>query len=700
MKGAKKQGIFKLMPGDPIPFGATVVSKKCINFSVASLHAKSCELVLFYKNHKEPFAFIPFPDEYKVGNVFAMKLQGIDYQDIEYGFKFYGPYNPKEGDRFDPSKILLDPYAKFVRGRDIWGEEPDWENPYQYRAGIVGHDQYDWQGDRQLNIPIEDLIIYEMHVRGFTRHESSNVKNKGTFAGIMEKVQYLKNLGINCIELMPIFEFDEFLEKRGNYSTEISKKLKNYWGYDSIAFFAPKTGYLSPIYEGKSQTTDELKDMVKCLHKNGIEVILDVVFNHTGESDEKGLCISLKGIDNRIFYMLDEEGKYKNFTGCHNTLNCNNPMVREFILDCLRYWVIEYHIDGFRFDLAAILTRGQDGYPLENPPIIEAISFDPVLKGCKLIAEAWDARGLYQVGTFPSYGRWADWNDKFRDDVRKFLKGDGGMVPTMLKRIQGSPDIFGKSAAKSSINYITSHDGFTLNDLVSYERKHNLDNGEENHDGTDENFSWNWGVEGPTDDTEIESLRKKLIKNALTILMISQGVPMIVAGDEMRRSQNGNNNPYCQDNELTWINWELLKVNSEIFNFFKRMISFRIFHPILRNKEQFEEIIHEGSNYPDISFHGLKPWQIDDSPETRTMAVMFNGQHMNDNIIYTAMNMHWEKHEFILPNLSGMNWYLFANTGLQYPDDICDAGCEVLLKNQSSIILEPRSTAVLVGKKF
>ena len=699
MKGGKKQGIFNLMPGSPIPFGATVVARKCVNFSVLSLHAKSCELVLFYKNHKEPFAFIPFPNEYKVGNVFTMVLQGLDYQNVEYGLRIDGPFNPREGHWFDPSKILLDPYAKLVTGRDVWGKEPDWGNPYQYRASIVGPDHYDWEGDGQLDIPMEDLVIYEMHVRGFTQHRSSNVKNKGTFAGIIEKIQYLKNLGINCVELMPVFEFDEFLKMRGNYNPEISQKLKNYWGYDPIVYFAPKAGYSAAVAEGKSQA-DEFKDMVKCLHKNGIEVILDVVFNHTGESDENGPCISLRGVDNKTYYMLDEEGKYKDFTGCHNTLNCNNPMVREFILNCLRYWVSEYHVDGFRFDLASVLVRGQDGCPMENPPIIEAISFDPILKKCKLIAEAWDATGFYQVGTFPSYKRWADWNGKFRDDARKFLKGDGGMIATMIQRIQGSPDIFGKRGTKASINYVTSHDGFTLNDLVSYANKYNKDNGENNLDGTNENFSWNWGCEGPSDDPKIDNLRKKLIKNALIILMISQGVPMILAGDEMRRSQNGNNNAYCQDNEVTWMNWEFLNSNSEIYDSFRRMICFRMSHPILRNREQFKKIIRAGSKYPDISFHGLKPWQVDDSCESRTLAVMFNGQHMKDNIIYIAMNMHWEQHEFVLPNLSGINWHLFANTGLQYPNEICDVGHEVLLENQFSMLLEPRSIAVMVGKNL
>ncbi len=698
MKGAKKYGEFYLSPGKTIPFGATVISKRAVNFSVFSLYAKSCELVLFHKKNKEPFAVIPFPDEFKTGNAFAMTVYGLDYENTEYGYRMDGPFNPKEGHWFDTSKVLLDPYAKAVTGRDIWGEEPDWGNPYQYRARIIT-DDYDWEGDCQLNIPMQDLIIYEMHVRGFTRHSSSAVKHKGTYAGLIEKISYLKDLGVNCVELLPIFEFDEFIKVRGDSSLKAEERMKNFWGYATIAYLAPKAGYSALRSEGGNEV-NELKDLIKNLHMNGIEVILDVVFNHTGESDENGPCISFRGIDNKTYYMLDSEGNYRDFTGCHNTVNCNNPVVREFILDSLRYWVSEYHIDGFRFDLASVLVRGQDGMPLSNPPLLEAISYDPVLRKCKLIAEAWDATGLYQVGTFPSYGRWSDWNGKFRDDLRRFLKGDGGMVSTMVQRIQGSPEIFENRGPNASINYITSHDGFTLMDLVSYANKHNQDNGEDNIDGTNENFSWNWGCEGPASDLEINNLRKRIIKNAVSILMASQGVPMILAGDEMGRSQNGNNNAYCQDNEISWVNWELLKSNNEIYNFFKNMIKFRMAHPILRRKEWFGGKVRSGSKYPDISFHGLKAWQADDSFESRVIAVMFNGQHIKDNIIYMAMNMHWEAHEFVLPRLSGIVWYKFADTGVKAPNDIYDVGREFLLANQSEIVLEPRSVVILVGKKF
>ena len=699
MKGAKKSGVFNVMPGKPIPYGATVIAKKTVNFSIFSLYAKSCELVLFNKKQKKPFAVIAFPDEYKIGSVFTMTVNGLDYENIEYGFKMDGSFNPREGHWFDPTKVLLDPYAKAIRGRDVWGEEPDWGSPYQYRAQIIKNDDFDWEEDYPLHIPMKDLIIYEMHVRGFTRHESSGVKNKGTFAGVVEKIPYLKNLGINCVELLPIFEFDEFLKMRGNYSAEAKERLKDYWGYDPIAYFAPKAGYSVSNDEG-SNPVNELKDMVRNFHKNGIEVILDVVFNHTGESDENGPCISFRGIDNKTYYMLDKEGNYKNYTGCHNTVNCNNPVVREFILDCLRYWVTEYHIDGFRFDLASVMVRDEHGEPMNNPPIIEAISYDPILRKCKLIAEAWDATGLYQVGTFPSYRRWSDWNGKFRDDLRKFLKGDSGMVGKMIYRIQGSPDIFGDRGASASINFITAHDGFTLMDLVSYSSKHNEENREENSDGTNENYSWNWGCEGATTDVGINSLRRKLIKNAASILMLSQGVPMILVGDELGRSQGGNNNAYCQDNEISWIDWDLLKSNDEIYNYFKKIIEFRKAHPILRSKHRFENKVRAGSKYPDISFHGIKAWQFDDSYDSRIFAVMFNGQHIKDSIIYIAMNMHWETQEFTLPKLSGIEWHEFANTGKRAPDDIYGVGEECLLSNQSKIDIEPRSIVILVGKNL
>jgi glycogen operon protein len=467
---------FKLRRGKPIPFGTTLVPGG-VNFSIFSSHAKSCTLVLFKRHALEPFAEIPFPDEFRIGNVFSMIVFDLDYENLEYGYRMDGPFNPQEGHWFDSSKVLMDPYAKVIGGRDVWGVTPDWNNCFQHRPRIA-FDDFDWEDDRPLEIPPEDQIIYEMHVRSFTRHESSGVKHPGTFAGIREKIPYLKELGVTSIELMPVYEFDEFENSRPNPQT--GETLYNYWGYSTVGFFAPKAGYAATGKYGMQ--VDEFKALVKDLHKNGIEVILDVVFNHTAEGNEHGPTISFRGIDNKTYYMLTPEGYYFNFSGCGNTLNCNNPIVRNMVLDCLRYWAAEYHIDGFRFDLASILGRDPWGAPLANPPLLETLAFDPILAKCKLIAEAWDAGGLYQVGSFPAFGRWAEWNGKYRDGIRKFLKGEAGRVGDMAQRLQGSPDLYAHAgrAPATSINFITAHDGFTLADLVSYNGKHNEANGENN----------------------------------------------------------------------------------------------------------------------------------------------------------------------------------------------------------------------------
>ncbi len=482
---------FGLRHGKPLPFGASLVPGG-VNFSVFSRHAVSCELVLFKKRESEPYATIPFPDEFRIGNVFSMIVFDLEVEEIEYGFRMDGPFNPDEGHWFDRSKILMDPYAKVISGRDVWGQDPDWNSVYQHRARIV-LDDFDWENDRPLEIRTEDLIIYEMHVRSFTRHPSSGVKYPGTFAAIRQKIAYLKELGINCVELMPVHEFDEFENSR--LSSMNGERLMNYWGYSNVGFFAPKAGYAATGKFGMQ--VDELKALIKDLHKNGIEVILDVVFNHTAEGNERGPYISYRGIDNRTYYMLTPEGYYYNFSGCGNTLNCNNPIVRNMILDCLRYWAAEYHVDGFRFDLASILGRAQDGSPMHNPPLLETLAFDPILGKCKLIAEAWDAGGLYQVGSFPAWGRWMEWNGKYRDDVRKFLKGESGLVGAVSQRVQGSPELYRWRGTTASVNFITCHDGFTLMDLVSYNHKHNEANGENNNDGSNDNNSWHCGWEGP-----------------------------------------------------------------------------------------------------------------------------------------------------------------------------------------------------------
>lgn len=695
-----KYGEFNLRAGKPLPFGATIVPGG-VNFSIYSSNATSCELVLFHKHEPKPFATIPFFDEFRIGNVFTMVVFDLDYETIEYGFHMSGPFKPEEGHRFDRTKILMDPYAKAIGERDVWGEEPDWNNIYQHRARIF-FDDFHWEDDRPLEIPVEDLVIYEMHVRGFTRNPSSGVKHPGTFAGILEKIPYLKKLGVNCVELMPIHEFDEFENSR--VSPVTGKLLMNYWGYSNVGFFAPKAGYAATGKFGMQ--VDEFRNLVKQLHENGIEVILDVVFNHTAEGNENGPYISYRGIDNKTYYLLTPDGYYFNFSGCGNTLNCNNPIVRNMILDCLRSWAADYHVDGFRFDLASILGRDQNGAPMHSPPLLETLAFDPILGKCKLIAEAWDAGGLYQVGSFPAWGRWAEWNGKYRDDLRRFIKGEMGMVGAMAQRLQGSPDLYGweKRGACASINFITCHDGFTLMDLVSYNQKHNEANGENNNDGNNDNLSWNCGWEGETNDPEINRLRKKQIKNAVAMLLVSQGTPMILAGDEMGNTQWGNNNAYCQDNEISWLDWRLLDKNQEIFDFTKRMIAFRHAHPVLRNRTHFLNRDYVGSGYADITWHGTKAWYTDWSAENHTLAFMLCGKHakggtVEDNTIYVAMNMHWQMHGFELPKLpKGMLWYVFANTDAAPPEDIWDVGAEKELYNQSEFLVGPRSVVILVGK--
>jgi glycogen operon protein len=691
---------FKLRLGRPQPFGATIVPGG-VNFSIFSSHATSCSLVLFKKHAKAPLAEIPFPDEFRIGNVYCMVVFDLDYENLEYGYRMDGPNNFEQGHWFDQSKILLDPYAKVIGGRDAWGVIPDWDDIYHHR-GRIAFDDFDWGNDRALEIPPEDQIIYEMHVRSFTRHESSGIKenHRGTFAGIRDKIPYLKELGVNAVELMPVYEFDEFENSRPNPQT--GETLYNYWGYSTVGFFSPKAGYAATGKFGMQ--VDELKTLVKELHKNGIEVILDVVFNHTAEGNERGPTISFRGIDNKTYYMMTPEGYYFNFSGCGNTINCNNPIVRNIVLDCLRYWAAEYHIDGFRFDLASILGRDPLGYPLANPPLLESLAFDPILAKCKLIAEAWDAGGLYQVGSFPAYGRWAEWNGKYRDGIRKFIKGDG-TVGQIAQCLQGSPDLYAWAgrAPATSINFITAHDGFTLMDLVSYNQKHNEANGENNNDGSNDNDSWNCGWEGATDDVAINALRRRQIKNAIAILLVSQGVPMLLMGDEVGRTQNGNNNTYCHDNELSWLDWDLQTKNAEILEFVKHSVAFRRSHPVLRNPNHFRNQDYVGSGYADITWHGTKAWNVDWSEGNRAIAFLLCGKHakrgtVEDNYIYVAMNMHWQTQWFEIPGLPpSLQWHVFANTGAVFPSSYLP-GTEPVLENQSGLLVGDRSVVILVGK--
>jgi len=720
-----------------------------VNFSVYSRYATDCTLVLFHDREEKPFVEIPFFKEFRLGNVFSMIIFDLDYENIEYGFRMDGPYEPEKGHWFDKSKILLDPYAKLIVGRDVWGQDPNWDSLYQYRARVV-LDDFDWEDDMPLETPINDLIVYEMHVRNFTCGAASGVKHKGTFAGIIEKIPYLKELGVNCVELMPIHEFDEFENRR--VSPVDGRQLFNLWGYSNVGFFAPKAAYASSGRFGMQ--VDELKNLVKRLHANGIEVMLDVVFNHTAEGNEHGPYISYRGIDNKTYYMLDSDGHYYNFSGCGNTLNCNNPNVRDMIVESLRYWVTDYHIDGFRFDLAAILGRDQNGNPMSNPPLLESLAHDPILGKTKLIAEAWDAGGLYQVGSFPSWGRWAEWNGKFRDSIRRFLKSDAAVLGDVKERIIGSPDLYASQGRgiKASVNFVTAHDGFTLMDLVSYNSKHNEANGEDNRDGENNNNSWNCGCEGETDDPDINNLRHRQVKNAITMLMVSQGIPMVLSGDEMGNSQQGNNNAYCQDNEIAWLDWNNLEKNAvsmllvsqgipmvlsgdemgnsqqgnnnaycqdneiawidwndmeknaDIFRYFKQMIKFRRQHKVLRYENHLRHCDYRGLGYPDFSWHGVKAWQPECGYNNLTAAFMLNGQYAQtdgvaDDFIYVAMNMHWEMHGFELPQLpQGMEWRVFANTGVEAPNDIFEPGEEPLIDGQSEVLVGPRSIIILVGR--
>lgn len=691
----------KLRPGRVYPFGASVIGN-AINFAVYSRNATACTLVLFRSHEKEPFAEIPFFKEFRLGNVFCMMVFDLNYEDIEYGFRMDGPWDPVHGQRFDSSKILMDPYAKLISGRNVWGEQPDYSDPYLYRAKVLC-DDFDWEDDLPLNTPSCDLVIYELHVRNFTADPSSQTVCPGTFAGLAEKIPYLKKLGVNCVELMPIFEFDEFENSR--ISPITGEMLYNVWGYSNIGFFAPKAGFAST--GAFNMQSDELKTTIKQLHAAGIEVFLDVVFNHTAEGNEKGPYISYRGIDNSTYYMLTPEGYYFNFSGCGNTLNCNNPNVRNMIVDCLRYWAADYHIDGFRFDLAAILGRDQNGLPMQNPPLLESLAYDPILGNTKLIAEAWDAGGLYQVGSFPSWGRWAEWNGKFRDTVRRFVKGDEGLMEDMQCRLCGSPDLYAGShrGVRASVNFITAHDGFTMMDLVSYNGKHNAANGENNRDGENHNNSWNCGMEGSTTDEGVNRLRHKQIKNLVTLLMLSEGIPMILSGDEMGNTQFGNNNAYCQDNSISHIDWNDLEKNADLFAYFKKIITLRRFHPMLRRNDHLRGEDYLGSGYPDISWHSRKAWSQADNNNGLTFAMMLDGRYAThadgspDDFIYMAMNMHWEASSFELPHLpEGYRWYVAANTDMPSGSDIFSPGREVLLDHQEWVLAGPRSIVILVGR--
>ena len=681
---------FQVRPGFFRDFGATIIPGG-VNFTVQSHGADSIELLLFHRGAEEPFAELKFPDNYRIGFVYSMIVFGLDVEEFEYAYRVDGPYDEEKGLRFDRTKILLDPYARAVTGQSRWGHKNNVR--HGYRARVV-RSNFDWGRERTSQIPMEDLIIYETHVRGFTKDPSSGTACPGTFHALKEKIPYLKNLGINAVELMPIFEFDEMRDAR----LIDENQLLDYWGYNPVSFFAPNTSYCSALEYNREGL--ELKNMIKELHDNGIEVILDVVFNHTAEGNELGPCFSFKGFDNNVYYMLTPEGKYYNFSGCGNTLNCNHPVVQEMILDCLRYWVIEYRVDGFRFDLASILGRNEDGVPMNQPPLLRNLAFDSILGNVKLIAEAWDAGGLYQVGSFPSWKRWAEWNGRYRDDMRCFLKGDAGMAHIAAQRMIGSPDLYDPvyRGGNASVNFLTCHDGFTLYDLYSYNQKHNEANGWGNTDGYNDNNSWNCGTEGSTDDPDILALRIRMIKNACTVLMCSRGTPMFLSGDEFGDTRYGNNNPYCQDNEISWLDWTLLEKepNRDLFEFFRYMITFRKKHPSIRKDLEPSYI-----GFPSMSVHGLTPWEPDAPESSYAACVLFAGYNEDtgeEDLVYVAVNSHWQAAEMTLPDLpEGYAWKIAVNTGDPLQQTFEEGEMPAVGKQ---LLLGERSVIVFVGENL
>lgn len=683
-----RPGIYDLNGATPLQNG--------VNFTIHTCGGTSCELLLFHRAQEEPFAVLPFPEAYKIGDVYSMIVYGLNIDEFEYAYRVDGPYCPEKGLLFDKNKILLDPYAKAVAGQRTWGIR--WDHTYHAR---VVKDRFDWGDMPQSKKELCDLIIYELHVRDFTHHPSSGVQHRGTFSGLMEKIPYLKELGINAVELMPIFEFDETMNSR----TVDGKQLLECWGYNTVGFFAPNSSYAAANEHNQEGT--ELKTLIKALHDNGIEVILDVVFNHTAEGNEKGNTFSFKGFDNNIYYMLTPDGNYYNFSGCGNTLNCNHPVVQQLILECLRYWTINYRVDGFRFDLASILGRNEDGSPMNNPPLLRTLADDSILSNVKLIAEAWDAGGLYQVGSFPASGRWAEWNGRYRDSLRSYLKGDSWNAWDAAWSISGSGDLYGGyydnthsnyAGYNSCVNFLTCHDGFTLYDLYAYNDKHNEANGWNNTDGANDNRSWNCGVEGETDDPEVLSLRRRMIRNACAVLMCSHGTPMFLAGDEFGNTKFGNNNSYCQDNITSWLDWRMLEKNKDLFEFFKFMIAFRKKHPVIH-----KQLPTSVCGMDPIHTHNLNAEETDIPRDARTFCVSFAGydkEKGKDDLIYVAVNTFWEDVTITLPNLHGRGaWHLSVNTYGDGNGHYCyPEGQEVRIDR--SFVMRPRSVAVFTGRDY
>lgn len=702
----------KITTGKNYPLGATLTNAG-VNFAIFSKNATSIYLLLFDKpEDSTPTDIIPIENKTKF--TFHCHIKGIKSGQL-YGYKVDGHYSPKDGHRFNKNKLLIDPYAKALTGKFNWNKSyhlgydknsafldlsfSDEDNSAGVPKCIVVDDSFDWENDKHPDIPYQDIIIYETHIKGLTSHNSSGVKNKGTYLGVIEKIPYLLELGINAVEFLPVQEC--YAE-----NSLLEKNLTNYWGYNTIGYFAPDSRFSSCKYPNCQ--VQEFKQMVKELHKAGIEIILDVVYNHTAEGNHLGPTLCFKGIDNAVYYNLYQPNKryYIDYTGCGNSLNFDEPQVIKLVMDSLRYWVEVMHIDGFRFDLASVLGREKGKFDQISSFFI-AVHQDPVISRVKLIAEPWDiAWDSYQVGNFPI--DWAEWNGKYRDCVRRFIKSDAEQVPEVAYRLTGSSDLYGDDGRTpyNSINFITSHDGFTLYDLVSYKEKHNFANGEDNRDGANDNNSWNCGIEGETDNIEIINLRKKIAKNFITCLMISQGVPMILGGDEFLRTQKGNNNAYCQDNEINWHDWEFIKKNNEMFSFCKKIIAFRKKHPVLRKKTFFCGIDRNLDNIKDINWYdenlNTPSWE---NPELRCISFYLQGSEVlyetgiEDKDLFIILNSHWEKILFKLPSYSkGLKWYRVVDTGLCSPDDILEDGNEILLNPNNQYLAQERSVVILIGK--
>jgi glycogen operon protein len=700
----------KISGGRYYPLGATLCEKG-VNFALYSQHGSEVYLLLFDRPDGDPTDVIKLENRTKY--IWYTFVHGLKTGQL-YGYKIKGEFNPAHGLRFNDNKLLIDPYAKALTGksknkdnlllaydpnspvRDLSKDGRD--STSLVPKSIVVDDHFDWKGDVPPNIPLQELIIYEIHLKGFTAHGSSGVKNPGTYLGFIEKIPYLKGLGINAVEFLPLHEFyvEDFL---------LSKGLTNYWGYNTIGFFAPESSYCTKKFLGCQ--VNEFKTLVRELHKAGIEIIMDVVYNHTGEGNELGPTLCFKGIDNPTYYCLTGTSKepyryYVNYTGCGNSFNLANPAVIRLVMDSLRYWVEVMHVDGFRFDLASVLGR-EDGFFQKSASFFDAIAQDPALNHIKLIAEPWDI-GTYQVGNFPV--DWSEWNGKFRDTVRKFGKGDGGQVKDLGWRLTGSADLYGEDgrSAYNSINLITCHDGFTLHDLVSYNHKHNEANLEDNRDGSNDDNSWNGGVEGETDDVNVITLRKQLIKNYFCYLLFSCGTPMILGGDEFMRTQKGNNNAYCQDNEISWFQWERVKENSDILYFFKKAIAFEKRYTILQRRKFFLGMDLDVDHVPDLTWFGKdlgKPFWED--PELRTLCYQFDGgeekSELGDYHLFFILNADFNLQPISLPELTeGKQWYRVIDTSLKSGEDFLDVGKEIRIDPPDHYLANPRSTVVLIGK--